>query len=116
VIRWATFRINNVNIDLLQVKKEEEKEESDSSRANHSLGELGAMHACFEVKDLEPVFKRMQDAGIKFHGPFHRVSHEEDGAGEGIGTIVASFDGPDGERLEMIAPQGPFVRVEHKAK
>ena len=112
VIRWATFRINNVNIDLLQV----EKEESDSSRANHSLGELGAMHACFEVNDLEPVFKRMQDAGIKFHGPFHRVSHEEDGAEEGIGTIVASFDGPDGERLEMIAPHGPFVRVEHMAK
>ena len=112
VIRWATFRISNVNIDLLQVKKEE----SDSSRANHSLGKLGAMHACFEVKDLGPVFKRMQDAGIKFHGPFHRVSHEEDGAEEGIGTIVASFDGPAGERLEMIAPQGPFVRVEHMAK
>ena len=113
VIRWATFRINNVNIDLLQVKKEGE---SDPSRANHSLGELGAMHACFEVKELEPVFRRMQDAGIKFHGPFHRVSHEEDGAEEGIGTVVASFDGPDGERLEMIAPQGPFVRVEHMAK
>ncbi|HEX2169127.1 MAG TPA: VOC family protein [Nitrososphaera sp.] len=115
VIRWATFRINNVNIDLLQVKKEE-KEEPDPSMANHSLGELGAMHACFEVKDLEPVFKRMQDAGIKFHGPFHRVSHEEDGAEEGIGTIVASFDGPDGERLELIAPQGPFVRMERMTK
>jgi catechol 2,3-dioxygenase-like lactoylglutathione lyase family enzyme len=107
VIRWATFCINNVNIDLLQVEKEEP-----DSWANHSLGELGAMHACFEVKDLEPVFKRMQDAGIKFHGPFHRISHEEDGAEEGIGTIVASFDGPDGERLELIAPQGPFVRME----
>ena len=116
VIHWATFRINNVNIDLLQVKKKEEEEEPDPSRANHSLGELGAMHACFEVKDLEPVFKRMQEAGIKFHGPFHRVSHEDDGAEEGIGTVVASFDGPDGERLEMIAPQGPFVRVEHMAK
>lgn len=114
VIRWATFRIDNVNIDLLQVKKEEEK--LDFSLANHSLGELGAMHACFEVKDLEPVFRRMQDAGIKFHGPFHRVSHEEDGAEEGVGTIVASFDGPDGERLELIAPQGPFVRREWLSK
>jgi catechol 2,3-dioxygenase-like lactoylglutathione lyase family enzyme len=112
-IRWATFRIDNVNIDLLQVKKEAE---SDPSMANHSLGELGAMHACFEVKDLEPVFKRMQDAGIKFHGPFHRISHEEDGAEDGIGTIVASFDGPDGERLELIAPQGPFVRMERMTK
>ena len=112
-IRWATFRINNVNIDILQVNKEEEP---DLSLAKHSLGELGAMHACFEVEDLESVFKRMQDAGIKFHGPFHRISHDEDGAEEGIGTVVASFDGPDGERLELIAPQGPFVRVERMAK
>ena len=112
-IRWATFHINNVNIDILQVNKEEEP---DLSLAKHSLGELGAMHACFEVEDLESVFKRMQDAGIKFHGPFHRISHDEDGAEEGIGTVVASFDGPDGERLELIAPQGPFVRVERMAK
>jgi catechol 2,3-dioxygenase-like lactoylglutathione lyase family enzyme len=112
-IRWATFRINNVNIDLLQVKREAE---SNLSMAKHSLGELGAMHASFEVNDLEPVFRRMQDAGIKFHGPFHRISRDEDGADEGVGTVVASFDGPDGERLELIAPKGPFVRVEHMAK
>jgi catechol 2,3-dioxygenase-like lactoylglutathione lyase family enzyme len=111
-IRWATFRINNVNIDLLQVKEEE----PDLSLAKHSLGELGAMHASFEVQDLESVFKRMQDAGIKFHGPFHRISRDEDGAEEGIGTVVASFDGPDGERLELIAPKGPFVRVERMSK
>jgi catechol 2,3-dioxygenase-like lactoylglutathione lyase family enzyme len=109
-IRWATFRINNANIDLVQIKKENE-EERQAPLAKHSLGELGAMHACFEVDDLEPVFKRMQEAGIKFHGPFHRISHDEDGAEEGIGTVVASFNGPDGERLELIAPQGPFVRV-----
>jgi hypothetical protein len=75
------------------------------------------MHACFEVEDLQPVFKRTQDAGIKFYGPFHRVSREEeDGAEKGIGTVVASFDGPDGERLELIAPQGLFVRKERKSK
>jgi catechol 2,3-dioxygenase-like lactoylglutathione lyase family enzyme len=114
----ATFRINNVNIDLVQIKNEdEEDEEPDLSLAKkHSLGELGAMHACFEVEDLEPVFKRMQDAGIKFHGPFHRVSREEDRAEKGIGTVVASFDGPDGEKLELIEPQGPFVRKERMAK
>jgi len=112
-IHWATFRIDNVNIDLLQVKKEAV---ADLSQAKHSLGELGAMHASFEVEDLEPVFKRMQDAGIKFHGPFHRISRDEDGAEEGVGTVVASFDGPDGERLELIAPKGPFIRLERMAK
>lgn len=118
-IHWATFRINNVNIDLVHINKEseEEEEEPDLSLAKkHSLGELGAIHACFEVEDLEPVFKRMQDAGIKFHGPFHRVSREEDGAEKGIGTVVASFDGPDGEKLELIEPQGPFVRKGRVAK
>ena len=74
------------------------------------------MHASFEVDDLEPVFRRMLEAGIKFNGPFHRVSQEEDGADEGIGTAVASFDGPDGEKLELIAPEGPFVRKERMAK
>ncbi|MFL6409020.1 MAG: VOC family protein [Nitrososphaeraceae archaeon] len=112
-IRWATYYINNINIDLLQIKKEDDQ---DLSPEKHSLGELGAMHACFEVEDLEPVFKRMQEAGIRFHGPFHRISRIEDGANEGIGTVVASFEGPDGERLELIAPQGPFVRMERMAK
>jgi catechol 2,3-dioxygenase-like lactoylglutathione lyase family enzyme len=114
-IGWATFCINNVNIDLVRIKKESE-EEADLPLAKHSLGEYGVMHASFEVEDLEPVFKRMEDAGIKFHGPFHRISREEDGAENGIGTTVASFDGPDGEKLELIAPQGPFVRKERMAK
>jgi catechol 2,3-dioxygenase-like lactoylglutathione lyase family enzyme len=112
-IGWATFHINNVNIDLIQIKNEDD---SDLSLEKHSLGELGTMHACFEVEDLEPVFKRMQEAGIQFHGPFHRISRSEDGANEGIGTVVASFDGPDGERLELIAPQGPFMRMERMTK
>ncbi len=112
-IRWATFHINNVNIDILQIKN---RDDPDLSQEKHSLGELGAMHASFEVEDLEPVFKRMQEAGIQFHGPFHRISRYEDGANEGIGTVVASFDGPDGERLELIAPQGPFIREERMHK
>ncbi|MDQ3835968.1 MAG: hypothetical protein M3270_03420 [Thermoproteota archaeon] len=58
----------------------------------------------------------MQEAGIRFLRPFHRISRSEDSANEGIGTVVASFDGPDGEKLELIAPQGPFVRMERMAK
>jgi catechol 2,3-dioxygenase-like lactoylglutathione lyase family enzyme len=112
-IHWATFRINNVNIDLVHIKNEEE---SDLHLGKASLGGWGVMHASFEVDDLEPVFRRMLEAGIKFNGPFHRVSREEDGADEGIGTAVASFDGPDGEKLELIAPEGPFVRKERMAK
>jgi hypothetical protein len=45
------------------------------------------MDAYLEVEDLGPVFKRMHEADIKFFDPFHRISREEEGAKEGIGTM-----------------------------
>ena len=68
-IHWATFRINNVNIDLVQIKKENE-EESDLPLAKHSLGERGVMHAYFEVDNLKPKFKRMGMLGSSSTGHF----------------------------------------------
>jgi hypothetical protein len=70
------------------------------------------MHVCFEIDDLEPIYNRMKEAEMKFYGPFHRVSQAEDGAEQGIDTVVAYFEGPDGEKLELIAPTGPVVRKE----
>jgi catechol 2,3-dioxygenase-like lactoylglutathione lyase family enzyme len=114
-IHRATFRINNVNIDLVQIKKEKE-EEPDLPLAKYSLGERGVMHACFEVDNLKPVFKKMEDAGIKFYGPFHRISREEDGAEKGIGRPLRLLMVPMAKKLELIPPQGPFVRKERMAK
>jgi catechol 2,3-dioxygenase-like lactoylglutathione lyase family enzyme len=105
-IEWAAFQLGNVNIDLLQV------DEPQMQPSSYKLAQPGAMHACFEVDDLEAVFDRMTAAGIEFYGPWHKVSTEEDGAKEGIGVVVAYFAGPDGEHLELIAPTGPFVRKE----
>lgn len=109
-ITWAVFRLNNINIDLLQV------DEPNTPQAEYALGDKGAMHVCFEVDDLEPIYNRMKEAGMKFYGPFHRVSQAEDGAEQGIDTVVAYFEGPDGEKLELIAPTGPFVRKERLAR
>jgi catechol 2,3-dioxygenase-like lactoylglutathione lyase family enzyme len=108
-IHWATFRMNNVNIDLVQIK------ESDLPPAEHKLAKRGTMHACFEVEDMELIFERMQRAGVKFYGPFHRVSFEEDRAKEGVGSAFVYFEGPDGEVLELIEPHGSFVRKERAA-
>lgn len=103
-VEWAVVRLGNVSIDLLQV------DEPQAEPAGYGTGQPGAMHACFEVDDLAAVFERMEAAGIAFHGPYHRVTAETDGAQEGAGTVVAYFDGPDGEHLELIQPAGPFVR------
>lgn len=104
-IEWAAFRLGNINIDLLQV------DEPRQSQSSYTMAQPGAMHICWEVDDLPSVFERMQAAGIEFKGQYHRVTKEEDGAKEGVGVIVAYFDGPDGEHLELIQPAGPFVRA-----
>jgi catechol 2,3-dioxygenase-like lactoylglutathione lyase family enzyme len=103
-IHWATVRLANVNIDLIQVI-----EPSDPA-AGYKMNQPGALHVCFEVEDLTAVYDRMQKAGIEFLGPWHQVSSEEDSAEKGVGTVVAYFNGPDGELLELIQPTGPFVR------
>lgn len=103
-IHWATVRLTNVNIDLIQVMNPSD------APAEYKMNQPGALHVCFEVENLPAICERMEKAGIEFLGPFHQVTKEEDGADKGAGTAVAYFNGPDGELLEIIEPKGPFVR------
>jgi catechol 2,3-dioxygenase-like lactoylglutathione lyase family enzyme len=103
LIRYANVHLDNINIDLLQY------EEPVPKKASYAGNEIGAMHLCFEVDELDAVYSRMRDAGITFQGePI--VFEESDGLKDGIGTAVAYFDDPDGTHLEIIAPAGPFKR------
>lgn len=106
-IRYATFKLQNLNIDLLEF------EEPTMKDADYQANDAGAMHLCFEVDDVYAVYERMRKAGIQFHGnPY--TFREEDGPSKstGAGTTVAYFDDPDGTHLELIAPTGPFIRKE----
>ena len=102
-IHWATVRLTNVNIDLIEVINPSDPP------AEYKMNQPGALHVCFEVEDLPAVCDRMEKAGIEFLGPYHQVTKEND-ADKGVGTAVAYFNGPDGELLEIIEPNGPFVR------
>ena len=101
-VKWATFHLQNMNIDLLQF------EEPKLSTATYKANQPGAMHFCFEVNDIKEVYNRMKSAGLEFAGETYIVKDGE--AREGVGTGVAYFDGPDGEHLEIIMPKGPFER------
>ena len=104
LIRYATVHLENLNIDLLEYK------EPASRQASYDNSEISAMHLCFEVDDFEDAVKRMQEAGIEFHGaPI--TFQPEDGLKAGIGTAVAYFKDPDGTNLEIIYPVGPFKRL-----
>lgn len=105
-IDWAVVHLGNANVDLLEVQEPEQDDEE------YRMAGYGGLHACFEVEDLPAVYDRMEDAGIEFRGPWHEVTQEKDDTEEGVGSIVAYFDGPDGEHLELIQPTGPFRRRE----
>jgi catechol 2,3-dioxygenase-like lactoylglutathione lyase family enzyme len=103
LIRYATVHLENLNIGLL------EYEEPQSEKVTYTNAQISAMHLCFEVDNLESAVKRLQDAGVVFHGePI--TFQAEDGLKAGIGTGVAYFKDPDGTNLEIIGPVGPFKR------
>lgn len=103
IIRYANVHLQNLNIDLLQY------DEPTPKKSDYATNDIGAMHLCFEVDDLQSVYQRMRDAGIEFEGE-PMTFKEEDMLKSGIGTQVAYFDDPDGTHLEIIAPKGPFER------
>ena len=103
LIRYANVHLANLNIDLLQYDEPKVK------KASYDNSDIGAMHLCFEVDDLDAVYQRMRDAGLDFAGaPI--TFQPEDQLAQGFGTKVAYFDDPDGTHLEIIEPQGPFRR------
>ena len=103
LIQYANVHLDNLNIDLLQY------DEPAPRKASYATNDIGAMHLCFEVDDMDAVFKRMKEAGIEFQGD-PMTFEEGDKLRHGIGTKVAYFDDPDGTHLEIIAPKGPFGR------
>ncbi|WP_227871657.1 VOC family protein [Flavobacterium kingsejongi] len=104
LIRYATIHLDNLNIDLLQYEAPE------PSKAQYANNQIGAMHLCFEVDNIDDAVARLCKAGIRLQGdPITFM--EEDGLKAGFGTAVAYFDDPDGTHLEIIAPQGPFKRT-----
>jgi catechol 2,3-dioxygenase-like lactoylglutathione lyase family enzyme len=103
LIRYANVHLANLNIDLLQYDQPLPK------TARYGGNEISAMHLCFEVDDLDAVYRRMRQAGIAFQGE-PMTFGPDDMLKKGIGTKVAYFDDPDGTHLEIIQPAGPFQR------
>ncbi len=52
----------------------------------------------FEVKDVDEVFERLREKGVKF---------EEKPANRPWGTRMASFRDPEGYRIELVGPLRP---------
>ena len=88
-IRWATFRINNVNIDLLQVKEEEEPDLSLANAFRSANWAQCMPLSRFEIWNL--YLNGCKMLASSFTDLFTAFLDDEDGAEEGIGTSFASF-------------------------
>ena len=103
LIRYANVHLSNINLDLLEYVDPKPVE------AKYDNGDIGAMHMCFVVDDLQAIVERTKEAGVTFLGDPIEFK-PEDGLKSGYGTYVAYFEDPDGVHLELIQPQGPFAR------
>lgn len=101
VLRWATMRLDNINLDLLEFEVPE------PDAGSMPIGANGALHLCFECTDVDAVRSRLEAEGFVFDGPTHDGEPDEDGT---PGLRLAYFTGPDGEHLELIRPTGSFLR------
>lgn len=102
-IRYANLHLDNVNMDILEYL------EPKSTKVHYTNDQIGSMHLCFEIDDLEAAIKRLKEIGVEPDGePFYFA--KEDGLKDGFGTGVVYFRDPDGTSLEIIEPKGPFSR------
>jgi catechol 2,3-dioxygenase-like lactoylglutathione lyase family enzyme len=75
----------------------------DSPRSRpYSLGnsDVGAVHPCFAVADLDALYTRMQADGVHFHHPPQEL---------GWGTKMAYCLDPDGINIELLQPAGELL-------
>ena len=59
--------------------------------------DYGGMHLAFEVKDINGLYKKMKEKGIKFHAPPNKVTE-----GRFKGMTWCYCQDPDGCELELI--------------
>ena len=98
-IRYATLRLENLNIDLIELPW-------GHVPAVDGLSQTGRIHFSFLVEDLDDARLRLQDLGVDLKGPPYVM--------EGISEDVDRpsrflyFQGPDGEILELMEAHGRF--------
>lgn len=84
LIRYANVHLQDLNIDLLQYEQPTPK------RSAYATNDIGAMHLCFEVDDIDAVYRRMREAGLAFQGE-PMVFEAGDQLKSAIGTAVGIF-------------------------
>jgi catechol 2,3-dioxygenase-like lactoylglutathione lyase family enzyme len=67
---------------------------------DYELGnnDVGAMHLCFEVEDINETYERLKSAGVSLH---HEPIHLDSSAGDLAGYAFMYFRDPDGLTLEL---------------
>ena len=103
-IRYATFRLENLNLDVVQFLH------PTAPPAEVGPNQPAGMHLCFEVEDVDATLGRLRELGVEPSSAPYTFTAEESDSADLAGTRIVYFDDPDGTHLELIAPRGRFVR------
>ena len=90
-VKLAILRAGQAQVELIQYV-------TAKGRAyDRSNNDVGAMHIAFQVEDIDTVYQRMLDAGVRFTSPPATIP-----AGPMKGWRWTYFFDPDGVSLEII--------------
>ena len=89
-LSFSMIRVGNVNIEFLEYHHPEGK---DWDRTN---GDVGSMHVCFEVDDIQAAYDELTARGAVFSAPPVTLTD-----GDLAGSQWAYLRDPDGVQLEV---------------
>jgi catechol 2,3-dioxygenase-like lactoylglutathione lyase family enzyme len=92
-VRFAFLEVGDVKVELLEYRWPKDGKAFRSS--NH---DVGTVHVCFEVDDIDRAYGDLTAQGVAFNAPPIRLGEEN---GPLAGHAFAYFRDPDGIQLEL---------------
>jgi catechol 2,3-dioxygenase-like lactoylglutathione lyase family enzyme len=92
-VKFAFLQVGDVKVELLEYRTPKDGKAFSSS--NH---DVGTVHVCFEVDDIDLAYRELTDQGVVFNAPPIRLGEEN---GPLAGHAFAYFRDPDGIQLEL---------------
>lgn len=92
-VKLAILRAGNAQVELIEYMT------AKGQPYDRSNNDTGAMHIAFQVEDIDAVYKRMVEQGVRFTAPPATIP-----AGPMEGWRWTYFFDPDGVSLEIIQP------------
>lgn len=92
-VLFTFLKVGDVSLELLEYRTP-----TDGKPFTSANNDVGTVHVCFEVADIDDAYRKLSDAGVAFNAPPIHLGEEN---GPLAGHAFAYFRDPDGIQLEL---------------